>query len=614
MQAVMHDLGLWFWRLVPANPILVRVVLASGRRPRHFWIRLAYLSVLALVTVFGVIWAYQAGGSSLADLAKRASQVFERVCMLQLAMVCILAPIFTAGAITQEKDSQTFDILLSTPLSNGQIVLGSMLSRLYFVFMLLLAGVPLFCIMMVYGGVTGERIAQTIGLAACTALFTGAIAIAISVMKIGTGRTIFSFYLAIAMYLIIVYVLSQWPGSIPVECQPAPGRMERMSWLAAFHPFLSLRAVLGQTPAPHFGTVSHYGIPRSMLLAYPHLSFMFMTTALSGLLVSTSLFFVRRGVKQGELSWWHRFATRKSNDDESTQVTRKPRHVWHNPVAWREAVTGAAAGGSKVARFLLLGVGLTATLALLVMYGRGRVDAAEARLWLLGMVLIEMAVALFISAATAATSMTREKESNTLELLLATPITSAQILKGKIRGLVAAAGPMLAVPVISVAMFILFDLISRRAFKQDGPVVFWEAVATLPAIMVAYTAIVCMIGLQFSIKCRRTLTAVFGSMGVVIVAMSLLSGCFFGIGKTDQPLMVAALMPLSPVTAASIILSPAALLSEPSGTIDPSVLTQCRLFAAGGCAVVAGLGWLFSRILLHGMVREFDMIIRKQSA
>src|SRR5262245_66117177 len=97
--------------------------------------------------------------------------------IIQLLMVCILAPIFTSSAITQEKNSQTFNILLSTPLTNGQIVLGSLFSRLYFVFVLLLAGVPLFCIMMVYGGVTGDKIALAIALSASTAALTGTLAI-----------------------------------------------------------------------------------------------------------------------------------------------------------------------------------------------------------------------------------------------------------------------------------------------------------------------------------------------------------------------------------------------------------------------------------------------------
>ena len=68
-----------------------------------------------------------AGG--LDTLAQTSGQIFERMSYLQLGLVALLAPIFTAGAITQEKDAQTYDILLATPLSNGQIVLGSWLAR-----------------------------------------------------------------------------------------------------------------------------------------------------------------------------------------------------------------------------------------------------------------------------------------------------------------------------------------------------------------------------------------------------------------------------------------------------------------------------------------------------
>ena len=241
------------------NPILLRVVYAGGRRLRHLWIRVGYLSVLALAVVIGVIWVQSNAGASasLADLAKSATQVFKYLSIIQLGMVCLLAPLFTAAAITQEKDSQTYSILLSTPLTNGQIVLGSLFSRLFFVFVLLIAGIPLFCVLMVYGGVTGDKIAMSIILAAATALLTGSLAISISVIRVGTGRTIFSFYLAIALYLIVVYSLSSWSGLIPPEASPAPGRDAQMSWLAGFHPFLSLWVVLGETPAPDFGRVAH---------------------------------------------------------------------------------------------------------------------------------------------------------------------------------------------------------------------------------------------------------------------------------------------------------------------------------------------------------------------
>jgi ABC-type transport system involved in multi-copper enzyme maturation permease subunit len=48
---------------------------------------------------------------SLSSLTNTSKQTFRYMSYLQLLLVSLLAPIFTAGAITQEKDSQTYDIL-----------------------------------------------------------------------------------------------------------------------------------------------------------------------------------------------------------------------------------------------------------------------------------------------------------------------------------------------------------------------------------------------------------------------------------------------------------------------------------------------------------------------
>lgn len=608
MQAVLRDLGSWFWRLVPANPIVVRVVYAGGRRRQHLWIRTAYLTILAAIAGIGVL-VVQSGETSLADLAKNATRVFNIVSLVQLGMVCIIAPIFTAAAITQEKDSQTFNILLSTPLTNGQIVLGSLLSRLYFVFMLLVAGIPLFCIMMVYGGVTGEEIALSIALAGATALLTGSMAIAISVIKIGTGRTIFTFYLAIALYLIIVYYLGVSGGLVPPESQPAPSSGEKMSWMAAFHPFLSLSVVLGKTPAPSVGAVAHYGFPVKQILAYPQYAYLFMTVVISMLLVGLSLFFVRRGATEGEITWLSRLTGTLHISENREEQTRRPRHVWNNPISWRESVTGAAAGGGFIARYATLGVGLVIALTLVIVFMSGGINASEARAWLFGVTLIELAVALFIATATAATSMTREKESNTLELVLATPLTSRHIIMGKILGLVYATGPMLLVPYLTVAFFYLAGLLPKTE-----AVVFWETLISMPVTLLAITAFCCMLGLQSSIKSKKTLSAVFSSMGVVILLIALTSSCPLAVKSSDNSILAAAVWPLTPFTGLYAMIDPAGTYFESGMKITSDMMRECRVtaFVSALCAaaVYAGVGW----IVLRGMVRNFDMIIRKQSA
>jgi ABC-type transport system involved in multi-copper enzyme maturation permease subunit len=229
------------WRLIPANPILLRVVESGGKKRRDLFIRCGYLGLL----VFVVIGSLMSSGGSIAGtdlsaLAKESAAIFQRMSYLQLGLVALLAPIFTAGAITQEKDSQTYDILLATPLTNGQIVLGSLLSRLFFVVALLVSGIPIFSITQIFGGVAINSIVMSFAIAAATAFVTGALAMAIAVLKVGTRRTIFSFYLFIVLYLVGGWLLDKLPV---FKFTLADGSTSTTSWLTGLHPFLSLEVI-----------------------------------------------------------------------------------------------------------------------------------------------------------------------------------------------------------------------------------------------------------------------------------------------------------------------------------------------------------------------------------
>src|SRR5438067_376773 len=175
----------YLWRLVPANPILLRVVQMAGKRRRDLLIRCAYLALLIGIVVFSWLGSNDVVGTSLAELTKTSVLLFQRMSFCQLALVALLAPIFTAGAITQEKDSQTYDILLATPLSNGQIVLGSLLSRLFFVVALLVSGIPVFSITQIFGGVAISSIVVSFAIAAATTFITGSLAMAIATLNVG---------------------------------------------------------------------------------------------------------------------------------------------------------------------------------------------------------------------------------------------------------------------------------------------------------------------------------------------------------------------------------------------------------------------------------------------
>ena len=88
-----------------------------------------------------------------------------------------------------------------------------------------------------------------------------------------------------------------------------------------------------------------------------------------------------------------------------------------------------------------------------------QLSAAQVRNFLLGAVIVEFAVILLIVTNAAASTVTREKEDGTLDLLLTTPITSRYYIWGKLRGLVSFVLPLVAVPVVSVLMFIVYDIV-----------------------------------------------------------------------------------------------------------------------------------------------------------
>lgn len=607
-MAVLQDFARWQWRLIPANPILVRVVHGASRRTRHLYIRGAYLLVLLGVMLLAKLVLQQGGPQSLDDLARSNCQVFMWISRVQLAMICLIAPVFAAGAITQERDAQTYNILLSTPLTNAQIVLGSLLSRLYFVLVLLLSGLPIFCITMLYGGVTRDQILLSSALAGCTAVVTAALAIAMSLIKTGSRQTMFSFYGIVGFYLAVVYGLSLL-GSFQVP--QAPPNLDtglRMSWLAAFHPFLALEVVFNATPPPDPAAVAHYGWPARYLLAYPYFGYQVVTLLAAAVLVAISIFFARGATWEGELRWWWRVRALLVRQLPGER-RRQPRHVWKNPVAWREAVTRATASGRTLVRTAFVLAGLVAGGWLFYLYLTSpATNAASVRVWLARLIFGELAIILLMACNAAAAAITRERESNSLDLLICTPLSSRYVVRGKLRGLVSFLAPMLAVPTITLLAFAAADL-------RQGPVgriVQPETPFFLAAIMLLFAAVVCILGVQVSLKARKTVQAMIHALGLVLLGGVLLSGCGEYLCQEEGLGSFAA--SFTPYTAVMVPLNPGRVTGVDVQAWTPPMIGRIRAYVVvGGVMAIAAytlLLWALYRSIIH----NYDMTIRKQSA
>lgn len=159
--------------------IAVKELRSRMRGRRAFIVLTIYLGLLALLT-YGiyVIVAPNArqstlfGGSTPNASALIGQSIFTFMSILQLILVAFMAPAFTAGQISLEREKQTLDLLVSTPMRPAAIVIGKLGAALAFVVLLIVAAIPITAIVLMYGGASIDDIVrqQVVLLSTATAL------------------------------------------------------------------------------------------------------------------------------------------------------------------------------------------------------------------------------------------------------------------------------------------------------------------------------------------------------------------------------------------------------------------------------------------------------------
>lgn len=94
---------------------------------------------------------------------------------VQLLLVAIVAPAYAASTISEEKDRQTLPLLLTTDLTDGEIVWGKVAGRFLFVLFAVLAGVPLLTMTLFLPGVDPQLLIFGYSLTVGTAFLSAAI-------------------------------------------------------------------------------------------------------------------------------------------------------------------------------------------------------------------------------------------------------------------------------------------------------------------------------------------------------------------------------------------------------------------------------------------------------
>lgn len=201
--------------------IMTKELRSRMRGRRAFIILTAYLGVLALIT-YGVYVtvapfvlenAGQVGqGTSQANASRSIGQwIFSVLSIFQIILVSMMAPAFTAGQISLEREKQTLDLLISTPMRPGAIVIGKLVTALAFVVLMIVAAIPITAIVLMYGGASvGDIVRQQI-LLLSVAIGFGAIGLfASALMRRTQAATVVAYGTVLALTLGTAMTYTFW--------------------------------------------------------------------------------------------------------------------------------------------------------------------------------------------------------------------------------------------------------------------------------------------------------------------------------------------------------------------------------------------------------------------
>ncbi|HTL18664.1 MAG TPA: hypothetical protein VL793_15615, partial [Patescibacteria group bacterium] len=187
------------------GPIFSRELAVAPRRPIHYVYRTAYPLVLAVI--MGTAWFLMVGTQNIrnvADIARFGTMIFQMLAPLQLAVLAFLAAQSAVSGVAQEKDKRTMLLLLMTRLSNHELVLGKLCASLLDVFVMLLAGLPVFMLITLFGGISLEQVARVFAVTLATVLAAGSLG---STVALGREKTFQS--LAITVLALVAW-LGAW--------------------------------------------------------------------------------------------------------------------------------------------------------------------------------------------------------------------------------------------------------------------------------------------------------------------------------------------------------------------------------------------------------------------
>ena len=470
------------------GPIFDKELRVSSRRRRNYILRFAYIALLSTILFFVWVNQVQTSGYTLYEVSRMAQAgqtIISFLVWFQFCATQIIAVIMLSNSISDEIYNKTLGLLMTTPISSFQIVMGKLLSKLLQLFLLMVISIPLLSVVRIFGGIPWSYIISCLCITLVTVIFVGSLTLFLSIFSqktyvviIITIISLITIFAVIPLIASAVFELAGFDNIIPRDI------FRSIVYQANPYYLLSLQTnnLLSQgskNPA-YFSWILNCGI----------------LTIASFIILMISMILVRkialRQVTGQPISTKVKSNSKKYmsvDDDHSLKIRR----VSDPPVVWKE-LRLPMLGKHKIVAGICIFLVLSLLLFTYWICAMER-QLSDPNIHML-YIMIFFSLGVIFTIILTATGITTEKESRSWPILLTTTLEDRQILFGKYIGSIRKLLPVWILLFAHVIIFCLDGVINPVAVIQITILVAWTE-----------TFLFCT-GIYFSSRHKHTTTAV----------------------------------------------------------------------------------------------------------
>ncbi len=481
-------------------PLLAKELNEQAARRRTYIVRFVYAGIL-FTAACGLFYGsfLQGTGGSAGGLGQ-GRQMFEQLVGLQFWTIYLFLPAISCGCLTVEKERNTLGLLLITTLSPWQIVMQKLLGRLVPMLTFVVLSFPLMAVAYSFGGITADYLWGGIVVLVVTSIEAAALSVMCSAWYPTTVEAFVGNYV---LFLVLFYVVP--PG---------------------WGPWLFRRA----SDVTFTSTLVSLWLPAALTGGFLFAARKF---------VETRAFVPPKNVLLGIFQRLDKFFN-EANEVTGGIVLVKDGDPLPGlePVAWRETTKKSLGTFRYLFRILvMLEVPLILVCSSLTIGGPGGMDISTVSrllyiLWILAVAMIVVHAGSVIAA---------ERTRQSLDVLIATPLTGEEIVQQKLQG-VRRLMKVLRVPFLTIFAF--------EVWWFTGSEYRWTYLGLSLASIVIYLPLLAWIALWMGLKIGSQMKAILGTFALVVgwlMMPRIVRAVFEDMAGINLPLWIESVLALNPV-------------------------------------------------------------------